>query len=207
MTSSLSSVENASSADLYIPAPRAAPLAAPREPSVSNSSMRAPPSVASVLRNSGLRNMFAFPARITLEMKSEILHYVDAVTEGKRYSLLYGTQDMGLAVTHEVYACKFRAYAAVCEHTLGTVSEGQHEEAVSSDGSCGRELVHLGIRQLGSYVLVRPGVHDAGTVDTEQHAHPRLGRVGHMQEGVDPRLGVGLGNVGDAVYDTRWFRR
>ena len=128
-------------------------------------------------------------------------HQVQAVAEREGDALLRGAQQVGRGVAVEVEAVDAGTRAAVAQHMLGAVAEGDHQQAVRPDGDALGQAVHRGVvERLLRDVAAHPRVHDARAVDAEQDAVAGLlGAVVDVYEGVHAREGVGTARVDHAV--------
>ena len=102
----------------------------------------------------------------------------------------------------KVEADNLCARRTVAQHTFGTVAEGQHHNAVRTDGGRGGKAVHGGIiERLLHHIAAYPRIHYARTVDAEQDAVARpSGRMVHMHERIDTRLRVGLRRIDNTIH-------
>jgi len=135
-------------------------------------------------------------------------HQVQAVAEREGDALLRGAQQVGRGVAVEVEAVDAGTRAAVAQHTLGAVAEGDHQQAVRPDGDALGQAVHRGVvERLLRDVAAHPRVHDARAVDAEQDAVAGLlGAVVDVYEGVHAREGVGTARVDHAARAARAAR-
>ena len=119
-------------------------------------------------------------------------------------ALLSGAGQVAGRVTQEVEAEPLGTDAAVTQHALGTVAEGQHAQPFAAGGNGGGQGVEFRIRKIGPEGAAQPGVEDAGAVDAEQHADARVGRgVVDVSKTVDPTLRIVGQTVGDPVDHAR----
>ena len=134
--------------------------------------------------------------------ESQSAHDIYAVTERAGYTLLRRTHDMRRRMAVKVEADNLRTRSPVTQHTFGTVAEGQHHNAVRTNGGRGGKVVHGGIiERLLHHIAAYPRIHYARTVDAEQDAVARpSGRMVHMHERIDTRLRVGLRRIDNTVH-------
>ena len=88
----------------------------------------------------------------------------------------------------EVDAMHASSWILILQHTLGTISEWNHAQALCSHRNGGCQFVHLAVADaFRCHGTFHPRIQDTGTVDAQQHAQSGLvGTVVHMRKGVHP---------------------
>ena len=137
-----------------------------------------------------------------VDLKTHLLHDLDAVAEGEDDAFLRGPQQVRPTVAVEVHAVDAATRVAVFQHPLRPVAEREDGDTVAADRHACSQFIHLGIGQpFRRDIAPHPGIQDAGAVDAQQHAEARTGcRMIHVGERIHARERVVRHLADDAIH-------